>query len=43
MNDNPREHFNLYYIFLYDKEQHPPPEGAKEKMLEALFGKRATT
>ncbi len=40
MKDTPREHFNLYYIFLMDKQNHPPPEGHKEKLFQKLFGEK---
>jgi hypothetical protein len=40
MNDNPREHLNLYYIFLEDKQNHPPPEGHREALFALLFGQK---
>ncbi len=37
MNDNPREHLNLYYIFLEDKRNHPPPKERMEQLKSLLF------
>ncbi len=37
MNDTPRKHFNLYYVFLADKEAHPPPEDKKQELFNLLF------
>lgn len=36
-----KEHYNLYYLFLEDKEKHPPPVQQSEairKNIEKFFG-----
>ncbi len=35
-----REHFNLYYIFLYDKQSRPPPDERRRQLMELLFPKK---
>lgn len=32
------EHWNLYYLFLWDRQENPMPQQAKRLLAKALFG-----
>lgn len=37
--ENRREHYNLYYIFAADKQEHPMPPEMVEKIRKNIFEK----
>ena len=38
---NLREHYNLYYIFAADKQEHPMPSEMVEKIRKNIFEKNS--
>ena len=39
--ENHREHYNLYYIFAADKQEHPMPPEMVEKIRKNIFEKNS--
>ena len=39
--ENRREHYNLYYIFAADKQEHPMPPEMVEKIRKNIFEKNS--
>ena len=39
--ENRREHYNLYYIFAADKQEHPMPAEMVEKIRKNIFEKNS--